>query len=105
MKRTAVLLASCVTLVGLALTADGALAAIALNSSRSNIYKPIDPHNPGAVKACTDSGGKVGKDPKGEDACINSGDAVPTGSDTAAPAKSNSVIEYRDGEDATRPPR
>jgi hypothetical protein len=57
-------------LAALTLTIDGAFAAINLNSSRSNIYKSINPNNQSAVDACTKGGGTVGKDPKGKDACI-----------------------------------
>ncbi len=70
MKTSTVLCASIVVLATLALTTDGAFAATNLNSSKSNIYKPINPKDPNAVKACTKSGGTVGKNPKGQNACI-----------------------------------
>jgi hypothetical protein len=44
--------------------------SINLNSSRSNIYKTINPSDQNAINACTGGGGTVGKDPKGQDACI-----------------------------------
>jgi hypothetical protein len=70
MKSSSVLCALVAVSAALALTTDGALAAINLNSSRSNIYKSINPSNQSAVDACTKGGGTVGKDPKGKDACI-----------------------------------
>ena len=70
MKSSPVLCASIVALAASALTTDGAFAAKNLNSSRSNIYKSINPGNQSAVDACTKGGGTVGKDPKGKDACI-----------------------------------
>jgi hypothetical protein len=57
-------------LAALALTSDGAFASINLNSSRSNIYKVINPSDQNAVNACTKGGGTVGKDPSGKDACV-----------------------------------
>jgi hypothetical protein len=59
-----------VALVALTLTPSGALAVTNLNSSRSNIYKAINPNDPNAVNACTTGGGRVGKDPNGRAACI-----------------------------------
>jgi hypothetical protein len=70
MKTPSVLCASIVALAALALTSDGAFASINLNSSRSNIYKAINPSDQNAVSACTKGGGTVGKDPKGHDACV-----------------------------------
>jgi hypothetical protein len=70
MKTSSVLCASLVALAALALTSDGAFASINLNSSRSNIYKAINPSDQNAVNACTKGGGTVGKDPKGHDACV-----------------------------------
>jgi hypothetical protein len=70
MKTSSLLRASIVALAALTLATDGVFASIALNSSRSNIYKAINPNDQNAVKACTKGGGTVGKDPKGQDACI-----------------------------------
>jgi hypothetical protein len=70
MKTSTALCAFIAALASLTLTTDGAFASIALNSSRSNIYKPINPKDPNAVKACTKGGGTLGKDLKGHDACI-----------------------------------
>ena len=70
MKTSSVLCASIVAVAALALTSDGAFASINLNSSRSNVYKAINPSDQSAVSACTKGGGTVGKDPKGHDACI-----------------------------------
>jgi hypothetical protein len=70
MRLLSVLCASFVALAAFALTTDGAFASINLNSSRSNIYKSINPNDQNAVKACTKGGGTVGKNPKGQDACI-----------------------------------
>ncbi|MFI4960441.1 MAG: hypothetical protein ACHP82_03190 [Hyphomicrobiales bacterium] len=70
MKTSSVLCTSIVALVALALTTDGAFASINLNSSRSNIYKAINPNDQNAISACTKGGGTVGKDPKGHDTCI-----------------------------------
>jgi hypothetical protein len=77
MRLTSTLCAAIVTLAAFALAADGAFAAINLNSSKSNIYKAIDPKDPKAVQACKDGGGTVGKDPKGHDACITPAPATP----------------------------
>jgi hypothetical protein len=70
MKTSSVLCVSIMALAALTLTTDGAFAATNLNSSRSNIYKVINLNDQNAVNACTKGGGKVGKDPKGHDACI-----------------------------------
>jgi hypothetical protein len=70
MKTLSVLCASIVAWAALTLTTDGAVAAINLNSSRSNMYKSINPNDQNAVNACTKGGGTVGKNPKGKDACI-----------------------------------
>jgi len=69
MKTSSVLCASIVALAILAPT-GGVFASIALNSSRSNIYKTINPKDQNAINACTKGGGTVGKDPKGRAACI-----------------------------------
>ena len=61
MKTSSVLCASLVALAALALTSDGAFASINLNSSRSNIYKAINPSDQNAVNAYTKGGGTVGK--------------------------------------------
>ncbi len=76
MKPSSVLCASVVALAALALTSVGTSAATNLNTSRSNIYRTINPSDPKAVQACTSGGGKVGKDPNGHDACITT--ATPT---------------------------
>lgn len=55
-----------------------------LNSSRSNTYRTINSGDPKADQACTAGGGKVGKNAKGQDACITSGIAV---SDPGVPNK------------------
>jgi hypothetical protein len=70
MKPSTVLYAFVVGLAALTLTSDGAFAALNLNTSRSNIYKSINPNDQNAVNACTKGGGTVGKNPKGKDACI-----------------------------------
>ena len=70
MKTSSVLCASIVVLAALTLATDGAFAATNLNSSRSNIYKAINPNDQNAVSACTKGGGTVGKNPKGQDACF-----------------------------------
>jgi hypothetical protein len=70
MKLSTVFCASFVALATLTLATDGAFASINLNSSRSNIYKAINPNDQNAVSACTKGGGTVGKDPKGHSACI-----------------------------------
>jgi hypothetical protein len=70
MKTSSVLCASIVTLAALALATDGAFASIALNSSRSNVYKIINPNDQNAVSACIKGGGTVAKDPQGHDACV-----------------------------------
>ena len=70
MKTSSVLCASLVALAALALTSDDAFASINLNSSRSNIYKAINPSDQNAVNAYTKGGETVGKDPKGHDACV-----------------------------------
>jgi len=44
--------------------------AASVNGSRSNTFKTINPGDQNAVNACTSGGGTVGKDPKGQDACI-----------------------------------
>ena len=43
---------------GALLMSQGALSAINLNSSRSNIYK-IDANDPSAEQACLEKGGKI----------------------------------------------
>jgi hypothetical protein len=70
MKISSVLCVSFVTLAALTLTTTGAFAAVNLNSSKSNIYKAINPNDQNAVSACTKGGGTVGKDPQGHDACV-----------------------------------
>jgi hypothetical protein len=70
MKTSSVLCASTVAFAILTLTTGGVFASIALNSSRSNIYKTINPKDQNAVNACTKGGGTVGKDPKGRAACV-----------------------------------
>ena len=70
MKTSYVLCASLVALAALALTSDGAFASINLNSSRSNIYKAINPSDQNAVNAYTKGGGTVVKNSKGQDVCI-----------------------------------
>ncbi len=70
MKRSALLCAAIVAWAALTLATGGAFAATNLNSSKSNIYKAINPKDSNAVSACTKGGGTVGKDPKGKDACI-----------------------------------
>lgn len=62
--------ALCALIVALTLTTNGAFAVASLNTSRSNIYKIINPKDQNAVSACTKAGGKVGKDPKGRPACV-----------------------------------
>jgi len=54
----------------LAMTVNGAFAAVTVNNSRSNTFKAINVNDAAAVSACTKGGGAVGKDPKGHDACI-----------------------------------
>lgn len=70
MTTSSVLCASVVALAAITLTINGALAVASLNTSRSNIYKAINPNDPNAVNACTKGGGTVGKNPKGQAACI-----------------------------------
>jgi hypothetical protein len=70
MKRSAMLCALGVALAVLTLTADAAFAAATSNTSRSNSLKTINVNDPAAVAACTKGGGTVGKDPKGNDACV-----------------------------------
>jgi hypothetical protein len=70
MKTSFVLCAAIVVLAALTLATGGAFAATNLNSSRSNIYKTINPNDAAAVAACKKGGGTVGKDDKGKDACI-----------------------------------
>jgi hypothetical protein len=59
-----------VAMAAVALTADSAFASINLNSSRSNVYRTMHPHDPRAIPACKASGGTVGADPTGKPACI-----------------------------------
>jgi hypothetical protein len=70
MKISALLCASIVALTALTLASQGAVAASAVNNSRSNTYKAINVNDAAAVAACTKGGGTVGKDPKGKDACV-----------------------------------
>ena len=72
MKISSVFCASIVSVAVVALAADSALAANTLNSSKSNgaSFKSINAKDTAAVAACTKGGGKVGKDDKGQDACI-----------------------------------
>ncbi len=70
MKISSIFCASIVSLAVAALAANAAFAATNLNSSRSNVYKSINTKDTAAVAACTKGGGKVGKDEKGQDACI-----------------------------------
>jgi hypothetical protein len=49
---------------------DAAVASINYNASKSNTFSAIDIKDPKAVQACKDAGGRVGKYPKGQDACI-----------------------------------
>ena len=66
MRPSSVLCALIVALAVLTLTGERAFAI----TSQSNIYKPLDPKNKDAVKACKKDGGKVGKDTGNHDACV-----------------------------------
>ena len=73
--------ASAVAFGAVALSADGAVASINYNASKSNTFSALNIKDPKAVQACTDAGGTVGKDPKGQDACVK-----PAPASAAAPA-------------------
>jgi hypothetical protein len=72
MKRSAMLCALGVALAALTLTADVAFAAVTVNNSKSNTFKTTNVNDAAAaaVADCTKGGGTVGKDPKGNDACV-----------------------------------
>jgi hypothetical protein len=66
MKTPAVLCASIVAMAVFIPASEMAFAA----TSKSNVYKAIDPKDKDAVSACKKDGGKVGKDLGGHDACV-----------------------------------
>jgi hypothetical protein len=73
MKLSSLLCAAAVAVAALTLASDGAFAATAADTvatSRSNSFKAINPNDAAAVAACKKGGGSVGKDDKGNDACI-----------------------------------
>ncbi len=72
MKISSMFCASIVSLAVAALATDAAIAATTVHGSKSNAssYKSINAKDTAAVAACTKGGGKVGKDDKGQDACI-----------------------------------
>lgn len=96
MRMSALLCASAVAVAALAPSANGAFAAKlnpgpgaaivchSLECCKSHpdawtsggvlcsalLYPPINPHDPKAVQNCKARRGTVGKDPKGQDACI-----------------------------------
>jgi hypothetical protein len=67
MKFSAILCASVLGLVGLALTVDSAVAATNLNSSKSNTA--VIDSSDAAAKACTDKGGVVTTAVGGQKSC------------------------------------
>jgi hypothetical protein len=89
MKPSSIFYTSVAALAVSALTVDGALASINLNSSRSNIYR-LKPNDLNAPKACTDAGGTVSTDKDGNRICtMPKGKALPAGiavSDEGAPS-------------------
>ena len=72
MKISSMFCASIVSVAVAALAANAAFAATTIKGSHSNSssYKSINAKDASAVAACTKGGGKVGKDDKGQDACI-----------------------------------
>jgi hypothetical protein len=61
-----------VAVAALVLTTDSAFASINLNSSRSNVYRTVNPRDPKAVQTCKASGGTIATDPNGRPACVTS---------------------------------
>src|ERR1019366_5957437 len=72
MKPSSLVCASIAALAALALTTDSVFASIALNSSRSNVYRTINLNDPEAVPACKASGGTVWTNSKGQSGCVTS---------------------------------
>lgn len=72
MRPSSIACASLVTLAALAFAADGALAAVNYNSSKSNSGNfTFDPKSDlGAAKRCADGGGTVKPGPGKVSACI-----------------------------------
>ncbi len=73
MKRSLILRTSFAAFAALAVTANCAFAgeSVSVNFAEHKLnYKPINPHDQGAVGACVGGGGTVGKNPQGQDACI-----------------------------------
>jgi hypothetical protein len=68
MNRSSMLCAFVVGVIAFALTGDHTFAAVNYNSSKSNAGNfVINPGDPNATeKACTDKGGSVSTDPKGD---------------------------------------
>ena len=54
-----------------------------LSKSNVNIYRKIKPSDQNAINACTSGGGSVGKDRKGQDACITPEGATKAAAPTA----------------------
>jgi hypothetical protein len=46
------------------------VGSIRLNSSRSNVYRIVNPSDLKTAQACTNSGGTIGKDNDGDTVCV-----------------------------------